>query len=132
VEGVVYDGENGTLRVLVRRSQPGQAAGFVRACVPRGLVNVSGVSVRVDGAPEAVAYVDLGLHDNGTHRWVYVAYRHSTVEITLISEYPTPWAIAVTVTIVTVFVVLRYVHTTKSSRTLISHQFEKHPNIKLR
>jgi len=33
-------------------------------------------------------YVNYNLADNGTHRWIYIAYEHSTLEITIIPEFP--------------------------------------------
>jgi hypothetical protein len=37
-------------------------------------------AVVIDGGSTAVTNMNSELYDNGTHRWIYFAYRHSTHE----------------------------------------------------
>ena len=63
-----------------------EGIGFCRVCIPRDLMEPP-YTVTVDGhSPE---YVNYTLHDNGTHRWIYFTYLHSTHEVEIIPEFPT-------------------------------------------
>jgi hypothetical protein len=64
-----------------------QTYGFCRICIPHSLM-FPPYKVTIDGAEPY--YVNYTLYDNGTHRWIYVAYQHSTHEIIIIAEFP-PW-----------------------------------------
>jgi len=63
-----------------------EGTGFCRVCIPHDLMGPP-YTVTVDGySPQ---YVNYTLYDNGTHRWIYFTYLHSTREVTIIPEYPT-------------------------------------------
>jgi len=47
---------------------------------------VHACNITVDGVNPT--YWNYTLHDNGTHRWIYFAYEHSTLEIVIIPELP--------------------------------------------
>jgi hypothetical protein len=42
--------------------------------------------VSINGANPT--YWNYSLYDNGTHRWIYFAYEHSTLEIVIVPEFP--------------------------------------------
>jgi hypothetical protein len=51
-------------------------------------MNVDGLSVILDGGNTSVLYPNYNVYDNGTHRWIYFAYEHSTREIDITPEFP--------------------------------------------
>jgi hypothetical protein len=59
--------------------------GFIRIRIPHALMNET-YNVTVDGAEPH--YVNYTLYDNGTDRWIYFSYQHSTHEVTIASEFP--------------------------------------------
>jgi hypothetical protein len=43
-------------------------------------------NVTIDGANPT--YWNYTLDDNGTHRWIYFEYAHSTKEVVIVPEFP--------------------------------------------
>jgi hypothetical protein len=48
-------------------------------------MNVNNITIVIDDGSTPVLNPDLSLYDNGTHRWIYFAYQHSTHNITISS-----------------------------------------------
>jgi hypothetical protein len=51
-------------------------------------MDVSNISVMIDGGLTPVLYSNYTLYDNGTHRWIYFAYEHSTHLVVIVPEFP--------------------------------------------
>jgi parallel beta-helix repeat protein len=86
IESFEYFESNSTIRMHVSNMTENQTFGFVRISIPHVLMNDT-YKVLIDGAEPY--YVNYTLHDNGTHRWIYFAYEHSTLEIVIVPESPT-------------------------------------------
>ncbi|MCW3980606.1 MAG: hypothetical protein NWF11_03940, partial [Candidatus Bathyarchaeota archaeon] len=76
---------NSTIRMHVSNMTGNQTHGFVRITIPHALMTEP-YNVTIDGANPT--YWNYTLYDNGTHRWIYFEYEHSTLEIILIPEVP--------------------------------------------
>ena len=63
-----------------------EGIGFCRVCIPHDLMEPP-YTVTVDG--HSPQYVNYTLYDNGTHRWIYFTYLHSTHKVEIIPEFPT-------------------------------------------
>jgi len=88
IESLQYFESNSTIKMYVSSMMSGQTYGFCRICILYELINVTGISVMIDDGEIAVLYPNYNLYDNGTHRWIYFAYEHSTREIDIIPEFP--------------------------------------------
>jgi parallel beta-helix repeat protein len=88
IESFQYFEFNSTIKMYVSNMMNGQTHGFCRICILYELMNVTSISVRIDDGETAVLYHNYNLYDNGTHRWIYFAYEHSTHEIDIIPEFP--------------------------------------------
>ena len=84
VDAFEYIDSTNTINLLVSNSSTDQTYGFVRICIPHGLMNET-YHITVNGTEPY--YVNYDLADNGTHRWIYFAYEHSTLEIVIIPEF---------------------------------------------
>jgi len=80
-----YFQSNSTIKMHVCNMTTNQEFGFVRICIPHTLMNET-YHVTVDGAEPH--YINYTLYDNGTNRWIYFSYQHSTLEIVIIPEFP--------------------------------------------
>jgi len=75
------------LNRIIRFNVTGEESiGFCRVCIPYDLTEPP-YTVTVDGHPPQ--YVNYTLYDNGTHRWIYLTYQHSTHKVEIIPEFPT-------------------------------------------
>jgi len=83
-----YFESNSTIKMYVSNMTATQTYGFCRICIPKALMSVSNLLVIIDDGLTPVLYHDYTLYDNGTHRWIYFAYPHSTREIDIIPELP--------------------------------------------
>jgi hypothetical protein len=88
IENLEYSELNRTIRMRVSNMTANQAYGFCRMCIPHALTNVTHISVIIDNGLTPILYHNYTLLDNGTHRWIYFSYPHSTREIIIIPEYP--------------------------------------------
>ncbi len=77
-----------TMRINASQMEIGQTTGFCRVCIPYGLLDVNEAAVIIDDGLTPVLDANYTLYDNGTHRWIYFAYSHSTRKIEIIPEYP--------------------------------------------
>jgi parallel beta-helix repeat protein len=85
IESFEYFESNSTIRMHVSNVTANQTFGFVRICVPHALMNNT-YQVKIDSVEPY--YVNYTLYDNGTHRWIYFSYQHSTLEIIITPEFP--------------------------------------------
>jgi parallel beta-helix repeat protein len=76
---------NTTIRMHVSNTTASQTLGFCRIRIPYEVMSEP-FSVTVDGANPT--YWDYTLDDNGTHRWIYFEYAHSTKEVVIVPEFP--------------------------------------------
>jgi hypothetical protein len=72
---------------MVSNSSSTQLFGFCGICILKSLMPPP-YAVVIDGGSTAVTNFNSELYDNGTHRWIYFAYRHSTHEAVIIGEFP--------------------------------------------
>jgi len=84
VDAFEYIHSTDTINLLVSNSSTEQTQGFIRICIPHVLMNET-YHVIVNGTEPY--YVNYNLADNGTHRWLYFTYEHSTLEIVITSEF---------------------------------------------
>jgi parallel beta-helix repeat protein len=85
-----YFGSNHTIRMHVSNIITDQSHGFCRVCIPHELLNVTGIQVTIDNGAVAVLDANFNVADNGTHRWIYFAYEHSTHEVLIQSDTTPP------------------------------------------
>ena len=86
IEDFLFFDLNGTIRMHVSNMTTDQAFGFCRICIPHSLMNVSSISVIIDGGLTPVIYQNYTLYDDETNRWIYFAHPHSIHEIIIIPE----------------------------------------------
>ena len=85
IEDFTHFESNSTIKMHVSNMTGNQTHGFVRITVPHSLMTEP-YNITVDGVNPT--YWNYTLHDNGTHRWIYFEYEHSTLEIVIIPEFP--------------------------------------------
>jgi hypothetical protein len=85
IDDFKYSESNGTIVMHVSNMTSNQTFGFVRICIPHALMNETYQVIINGGEPY---YVNYTLYDNGTHRWMYFSYQHSTLEVVIIPEFP--------------------------------------------
>ncbi len=107
VEDFEYFEFNSTIRMFVSNMTANQTHGFCRVCIPYTLMNVTNISVVIDDGLTAVLNWNDTIYDNGTHRWIYFTYEHSTHEIVIIPEFST-WASILFILIVLTFAITTY------------------------
>jgi parallel beta-helix repeat protein len=103
IDSFEYFDSNNTIKMYVSNMTTNQAFGFCRISIHHTLMNVSAISVIIDNGLTPVLYNNYTLYDNGTHRWIYFAYEHSTHEINIIPEFPSiiiPLSLTVTTLLV--------------------------------
>ncbi|MCW4052668.1 MAG: right-handed parallel beta-helix repeat-containing protein [Candidatus Bathyarchaeota archaeon] len=81
VKGFEYN--PGTILFFVSNMTTDHTSGFCRVCIPYEVMSEP-FNVTVDGADPT--YWNYTLKNNGTHRWIYFEYEHSTREIVIIPE----------------------------------------------
>ncbi len=74
-----------TIRFHVSNTTASQTHGFCRLSIPYEVLSAP-FNVTIDGANPT--YWNYTLYDNGTHRWIYFEYEHTTREIVIIPEFP--------------------------------------------
>jgi len=88
IEDFQYFQSNKTIKMFVSNMTSNQTCGFCRVTVPHALMNVTNIEVIIDNGTTPLLYYNYTLYDNGTHRWIYFSYPHSTREIDIITEFP--------------------------------------------
>lgn len=66
-----------------------QTIGFCRIAIPHTLIDpyTATIQVTIDNNQTQVLYLNTTLYDNGTYRWIYFTYPHSTHEIVIVPEH---------------------------------------------
>jgi len=85
IEDFVFFESNSTLSIHVSNSSATQSFGFCRVCIPKALI-VPPYKVTIDNGLTEVLYFNSTVYDNGTHRWIYFTYQHSTREVDITPE----------------------------------------------
>jgi parallel beta-helix repeat protein len=90
VDGLEYLEANSTIKLRVSSTAADQAYGFCRISIPYSLIdpNNGSITVVIDNGQTPVVFLNNTLYDNGTHRWIYFTYSHSTHEILIVPELP--------------------------------------------
>ena len=83
--GLSYSESEGSITIEVSGIE---GYGFCTVCIPHTVMDVDSISVTIDGGLTEVLNCDDQVFDNGTHRWIYFGYEHSTHEIVIIPEFP--------------------------------------------
>jgi len=78
---------NKTLRIYVSNSSVTQSFGFCRVSIPKALM-IPPYTVTIDNGSVAVLNFNGTLYDDGTHRWIYFAYQHSTRKVDIVGASP--------------------------------------------
>jgi parallel beta-helix repeat protein len=80
IEDFVSLDSNSMLKIHVSNSSATQAFGFCRVRIPKALMSPPYMVVIDDGLTEVLCFNGT-IYDNGTYRWIYFAYQHSTRKI---------------------------------------------------
>jgi len=75
--------------MYVSNSSATQSFGFCRVSIPKSLIAPPYTVIIDDGLSE-ILYFNGTIYDNGTQRWIYFAYEHSTHTVEIIPEFPMP------------------------------------------
>ena len=84
IESFQHFESNSTIMITVSNMTANQTHGFCRISIPYEVMSEP-FNVTVDGANPT--YWNYTLYDNGTRRWIYFEYEHSTLEIVIIPEF---------------------------------------------
>ena len=84
IESFQHFESNSTIIIHVSNMTANQTHGFCRISIPYEVMSEP-FNVTIDGANPT--YWNYTLYDNGTHRWIYFEYQHTTREIVIIPEF---------------------------------------------
>ena len=87
IDNFEYFVSNRTMKLYVSNMTEDQTYGFCRVCIPHTLMDETNISVVIDDGVTTVLHANYNIYDNGTHRWIYFAYEHSTHKIDIIPEF---------------------------------------------
>jgi len=104
IESFQHFESNSTIIIHVSNMTASQTHGFCRVSIPYEVMSEP-FSVTIDGANPT--YWNYTLYDNGTNRWIYFEYEHSTREIVIVPEFPS-FAILPLFMIITLLAVMLY------------------------
>ncbi|MDH5482221.1 MAG: right-handed parallel beta-helix repeat-containing protein [Candidatus Bathyarchaeota archaeon] len=85
IESFQHFESNSTIIIHVSNMTANQTHGFCRISIPYQVMSEP-FNVTIDGVNPT--YWNYTLYDNGTHRWIYFEYEHTTREIVIIPEFP--------------------------------------------
>jgi parallel beta-helix repeat protein len=85
IDSFRYFESNSTIIMHVSNMTANQTNGLCRVSIPYEVMSEP-FNATIDGANPT--YWNYTLYDNGTHRWIYFAYGHSTLEIIIVPEFP--------------------------------------------
>jgi len=85
-----YLESNRTIELQVSNTTANQMIGFCRMSIPHSMIDPYNgpISAVIDDGLTPVLFLNSTLYDNGTHRWIYFTYPHSTHEILIVPEFP--------------------------------------------
>jgi parallel beta-helix repeat protein len=107
IEAFNYFASNGTINMRLSSMTTDQTFGFCRVCIPHAIMSADDISVVVDSGQTPVLQPNYTLYDNGTHRWIYFAYSHSSSEIDIVDEF-SPFLFLPLLMMATLLIVLAY------------------------
>jgi parallel beta-helix repeat protein len=87
IDYFAYVEGNSTISMYVSNTTANQTYGFCRLGIPKDLMPPPYTVIIDDGLTEVLHFNDT-VYDNGTYRWIYFAYPHSTHEIRITPEFP--------------------------------------------
>jgi hypothetical protein len=87
IDSFRYFESNSTIIMHVSNMTANQTYGFCRVSIPYEVMSEP-FTVTIDGANPT--YWNYTLYDNGTHRWIYFEYEHTTREIMIIADTTPP------------------------------------------
>jgi parallel beta-helix repeat protein len=121
IEDLQYSQDNSTIKMYASNMTSNQTCGFCRVTIPHALMNVTNIEVIIDNGTTGILYHNYALYDDGTHRWIYFAYEHSTHEIYIIPEFPSLLILPLFIiaTLLTVIVYKRKHQTRNKKRSLV-------------
>lgn len=82
--GLIFEEQSSVIRLTV--DGPNATFGFCRVRVPHAFIAPE-LAVEIDGDATQVLHANYTIFDDGSSRWIYFAYLHSTREITIIPEF---------------------------------------------
>ena len=85
-----YSSSNNTIKIRVSNATAAPSYGFCGLCLPHELMDITKIQVTIDGGRTPIVYANYDAADNGTHRWIYFVYEHSTHEIIVQSDTTPP------------------------------------------
>jgi len=94
---------NNTIIMYASNATTNQTFGFCRILIPHTLMTTP--CVTVNGTEPYFA--NNTLCDNGTHRWIYISYQHSTLKIVIVYEYSSLFVLILFMT-ATAFLTIAY------------------------
>jgi len=106
IEHFDYFESNSTIRIYVSESSVTQTCGFCRVCIKKTLMSTPYKVVIDDGLTPVISQ-NYTLYDNGTHRWIYFAYTHSTHKIDITPEHLSFLALPLLMTATLLAVIVR-------------------------
>jgi hypothetical protein len=83
---------NLSVRLWVANMSTTQTTGFCRVAIPHALMTAPYTPLVNGSTPD---YVDDAIHDNGTHRWLYLRYSHSLLDVVINGTDTTPPTVTV-------------------------------------
>ncbi len=87
IDSFRYFESNSTIVIYVSNMTANQTHGFCRVSIPYEVM-FEPFNVTIDGANPT--YWNYTIYDNGTHRWIYFEYGHSTLQVVIVPELPSP------------------------------------------
>gem|GEM_PF-1998798 len=82
IEDFNYFKSNNTIRMNLFNVTADQASGFSRLCIPKILFSPP-YTVTFDNGLTEVLNINDTIYDNSAHVWIYLAYAHSTCEVSI-------------------------------------------------
>lgn len=104
VEGFQYFQSIGTIKMQVSNMTSDQTFGFCRISIPHTLMNETYCVTVNHAEPYSVNYT---VYDDGSNRWIYFSYEHSTNEIIIVPEFSPSIVLPLLVTTTAMVIVCR-------------------------
>jgi len=80
----IFEPINNTIILTINGTD--ETFGFCRIRIPHSLIEPE-ITVIIDDGLTQVLYPNYTLHDDGSYRWIYFAYQHSTHKIIIVPEF---------------------------------------------
>jgi parallel beta-helix repeat protein len=78
-----------SIKLQVSSTSTNQTTGFCRIGIPHALIDPANgtIQVIIDNGQAQTISINNTLYDNGTYRWIYFTYQHSTHQILIVPEF---------------------------------------------